>query len=63
MQNIYIDSRFKTGDSKSNTDFRIQLQQPLELKESVKCAVCDVSIPNTWYSIEETNENMYIEII
>ena len=63
MSKIYIDTHFKTGDSQSNTDFKMQLLQPLELKEDIRCFVADVNIPNTWYSIEETNDNLYLEVV
>ena len=62
MNNIYIDSHFKTKDSQSNTDFKIYLNQSLEIKEDMKMYITDISIPDTWYSIESTNENLYVLI-
>ena len=62
MHKIYIDSIFRTSDSKSSTDFKIQLHQPLEIRESMKLYITDVNIPNTWYAIEETNKHMYVRI-
>ena len=63
MYKIYRDTQFKTGNSQSNTDFKMQLLQPLELKEDIRCFVADVNIANTWYSIEETNDNLYLEVV
>jgi len=62
MHKIYIDSIFRTSDSKSSTDFKIQLHQPLEIQENMKLYITDVNIPNTWYAIEETNKHMYVRI-
>ena len=62
MNKIYIDSHFKTKDSQSNTDFKIYLNQSLEIKEDMKMYITDISIPDTWYSIESTNENLYVLI-
>ena len=36
MHKIYIDSIFRTNDSKSSNDFKIQLHQPLEIQENMK---------------------------
>jgi hypothetical protein len=62
MHKIYIDSIFRTSDSKSSTDFKIQLHQPLEIQENMKLYITDINIPNTWYAIEETNKYMYVRI-
>jgi hypothetical protein len=61
MNKIYVDTHFKTKDSASNTDFKMYLNQALEIKEDMKMFVCDICLPNTWYSIESTNENLYVE--
>jgi hypothetical protein len=63
MKKIYVDTHFKTKDSVSNTNFRIQLLQPLELKEDARCFVSDINIPNSWYSIEDTNNNLYVQVV
>lgn len=62
MLKIYIDSVFKTTDSKSNTDFKIQLKQPLEISQNMKLFITDINIPNSFYTIEETNKYLYVRI-
>ena len=62
MHKTYTDSVFRTSDSKSSTDFKIQLHQPLEIQENMKLYITDIHIPNSWYAIEETNKHMYVRI-
>lgn len=61
MNKIYIDTHFKTKDSISNTDFKIYLNESIEFKDEIKMFIGDISIPNSFYTIESTNENLYIE--
>ena len=48
MNKIYIDSTFKTIDSKSDSDFRVNLTQPVEIKDDSKLYITDVNIPNSF---------------
>ena len=57
---VYIDSRFKTKDSKSDSDFKYELVQSIQLPD--KCAVFldDVIIPVSWFNVDEDNKYIYI---
>ena len=63
MQKIYIDSRCKTPDSKSNTNFRFELNTALEIKDEKNLGITDIIIPNSWYSIEDNNNNLYVRVV
>ena len=56
----YIDSRFKTVGSKSNTDFDFELTENLDLPDNCICYFDDIVIPHTWWNIDVNNNNLYI---
>ena len=56
----YVDSIFRTRDSKSDSDFKFELNEPLDLPDNTVCYVGDISIPHTWRTIESHNNIFYI---
>ena len=56
---VYVDSRFRTNDSDSNSDFKFELIEALDLADNIVCYVDDISIPHTWGTIESYNK-LYI---
>ena len=56
---IYIDSRCKNNDSESNSDFKFELKEPLDLPDNTVCYVDDICIPHTWSTIESHNNKFY----
>ena len=61
IRKIYIDTRFKTKDSKSNSEFKYELATSVSLPDNCVCFVDDVIIPNSWYTIDENNCNLYVK--
>ena len=59
VRKIYIDTRYKTAGSKSDTDFKFQLPYPISLPDKCVCFIDDVVIPNSWYTIDSTNNKIY----
>ena len=57
---VYIDSRFKTKDSKSNSDFKYELVESIQLPDKCAAYVDDVIIPVSWYNIDEHNRYLYV---
>ena len=57
IRKIYIDSRYKTDDSVSDSNF--QLSQPLQLPDKCVCFIDDIIIPHTFYTIESYNCKLY----
>ena len=55
VRKVYIDSRFRTNDSDSNSDFKFEFTEALELPDNAVCYVDDISIPHTWRTIESYN--------
>jgi len=60
IKKVYIDSRFKTKDSKSNSEFKYELVESIQLPDKSVCFVDDVILPHSWYNIDETNRYLYI---
>ena len=55
IKKIYIDSRFKSSDSASDSDFKIDLPISFLMPEDTGFYIDDVCIPHTWYPISERN--------
>ena len=58
---VYVDSRFKTRSSSSNTDFKFTINQSIDLPDNCYCYIDDVQIPHTWYSVEDFNNKLYFQ--
>jgi len=56
VNKIYIDSRHRTQSSRSDSDFEIQLKEPINLPDNCVCVVSDVILKNTITTIEQFNE-------
>ena len=58
---IYIDSRYKTQDSISNANFKIQLNENLKFPDNCGFFITDICIPNTFKTVEQgINDTLYI---
>ena len=59
---LYVDTAFKTPDSRSNSDFRFELPESLTFGENTGFYICDVGIPHSWYTIEPgLNDRFYFQ--
>ena len=61
IKKVYIDSRYKTSDSNSNSDFNFELQEQIDVPDNTVCYIDDISIPHSWYTVEDYNNRLYIE--
>ena len=57
FKKIYIDSSYKVSGTSS--DFGIDLPETVQLEDGMLCQIHEVSIPHSWYSINNTNNNLY----
>ena len=61
VRKVYVDSRFRTKDSVSNSGFKIELKEAIDLPENTVCYVDDISIPHSWHTVENgRNNTLYI---
>ena len=57
---VYVDSRYKSNDSVSSSDFKFEVQGALDLPGNTVCYIDDISIPHSWYTTEDFNK-LYIQ--
>jgi len=63
IKKIYCDTKFRRLDSKSTSDFKIDLPQTLKLPNNCVCYIDDVSIPRVWYTVESgVNDKLYFRL-
>ena len=53
IKKIYIDTRFKSNDSRSHSEFNIDLPTTLLMPEDTGFYIDDVCIPHAWYTVNE----------
>ena len=57
---IYIDTRYKTSDSISTSDFKINLPESISFEGNTCFYIDDITIPHSWESIEDFNNKLYL---
>lgn len=62
IKKIYIDTRYKTEDSKSDTDFFIELPRSFNVPENCVCYIDDFVIPISWPTVDTRNNKLYINL-
>lgn len=61
VKKIYVDSKYKTYDSKSDSNFKFELGQTCYMPEGTKFFISDCAIPHTWYTINDFNCKLYLK--
>ena len=63
IKKIYIDSKFRTPDSISSSNFKYDLPESFLMPDNCGFYVCDVCIPHSWYTIEAgINNTFYLHV-
>ena len=57
VRKIYIDSRFRSSDSISSTDFKVDLPTTYYMPENTALFITDLRIPVSWYMIDANRNN------
>ena len=60
IQKIYIDSRFRTANSKSESDFNVELPRSFNVPDGVVAHIDDIVIPVSWTTVDERNNMCYV---
>ena len=64
VKKIYIDTKKKTADSISNSNFKYEIPETVSLPHSTIFYIDDVCIPHSWYTIEEdVNNRIYVQLM
>jgi hypothetical protein len=58
IKKIYVDTRFKTADSSSDSDFYIELPRAMNIPEKCVCYVDDIVIPVSWTMVDDRNSQL-----
>ena len=59
INKIFVDSRYKTSSSNNDSDFVVELNENVELNEGVGCVITDITLPHTWYNVNQNNNNFF----
>jgi len=59
---IYIDTRYKTPDSVSTSDFKISLPESISFGGDTAFYIDDFTCGHSWYSIEDFNNKLYLHL-
>ena len=63
VKKIYVDSRFCTHDSNSESVFKVQLARNIYLPEKCATHIGNVTMPHSWYSIETgINDSLHVRL-
>ena len=60
IKKVYVDSRYKAINSISNSDFKFELKETLDLSDTTVCYIDDISIPHSWWNVENNNNKLYM---
>ena len=63
MQKIYIDSRFRTANSKSESDFNVELPRSFNVPDGVVAHIDDIVIPVSWTTIDEGTKTAMLSFL
>ncbi len=55
-----MDTRYKTDDSRSDSDFTIELPRTLNIPDNTICYLTDVVIPVSWRTVDDRNNKLYL---
>ena len=60
FRKLYVDTRFKTTDSISNSDFKYQLRVPASMPVDTTFCIDEINIPYAWNTVElGVNDKLY----
>ena len=60
---IYIDSKFRSTDSNSSSDFKYELPETMSFQENTVFYLDDICIPHSWDTIlDNINNKLYFKV-
>ena len=59
IKKAYVDSRFRTRDSVSDSGLKMEYKEPLDLPDNTFCYIDDISIPHTWRTVDSHNNKLH----
>ena len=63
VKKVYVDTRFRTNDSISTSQFKIELPDTMALPHNTIFHLDDIAIPYSWYTVtEDVNDALYVQM-
>ena len=62
IKKVYIDTRFEMPESKSDSDFYVELPMTVNIPYRCVCYIDDIVIPVSWTAVNEKNNNVYLRV-
>jgi hypothetical protein len=62
IKKVYVDTRFKTLDSHSDSNFWIGLPRSLNVPDDCVCYIDDIVIPVSWSTVDARKNKLDIDI-
>jgi hypothetical protein len=63
IKKVYVDSKYKTKDSISDSNFKFELPQTILTPHNCVFFVDDVAIPHSWYTVNDHNYKLFLRTI
>ena len=64
LKKIYVDTRYRTPDSISTSNFKIELPYTVEMPNNSTFYITDICIEHSWLTVETgINDTIYIRAI
>ena len=60
IKKVYIDTRYKSSDSNSDSDFFVELPLAVNIPDKCICYVDDIVLPVSWTMIDDRNNQLHI---
>ncbi len=60
LKKVYIDTRYKTADSNSDSDFFVELPLAVNIPDKCICYIDDIVLPVSWTMIDSRNNKLYL---
>jgi hypothetical protein len=62
IKKVYIDSRYKSKDSNSDSDFIVELPKTFNVPDNTVCYIDDITIPVSWATVSYRNNGFYFAL-
>ena len=59
IKKVYVDTRWKTSDSKSSTNFSIELPRSFTIPDNVVAYISDIVLPISFPTIDEKRSTLH----
>jgi hypothetical protein len=62
IKKVYVDTRWRTSDSKSSTDFSIELPRSFTIPDNVVAYIDDIVLPVSFPTVDEKHNILHFQM-